>query len=183
MREGEPTDSRGAVGAPGPSQRQLEPMIKLEKPELLDEALTLLGPLPTEHREAARVMLLSACEKLSEPQGGSYRETLEILEAAEEDVRRLRRRLRTLNPYISRRFLPTYAFFYPFSPPGWFYGSKESSNFPPFNGDRILRVLEESLHGLQGEVATWKVTGGHGSLRSRIVGPPKMGFATGCSIV
>ena len=81
--------------------------VKLKHPELLDEALTLLGPLPPEEREAARVMLVDACEGLFEPQGETYHESMETLKAAENDVQRLRKitRSQSLSHYLSPQTL------------------------------------------------------------------------------
>ena len=159
-------------------------MVKLKHPELLDEALTLLGPLPPEEREAVRVVLVDTCERLFEPQGETYHESMETLKAAEDDVQRLRQRLRGLNPHLTL-ISPTLSDLFPL-PPGWkwYLDSPENPKEPRFKVDIVLQVLEERLRAAQEEVAIrLNVKGGHGRLQSRIYGPPKSGFVDECSLV
>jgi hypothetical protein len=92
-------------------------LFKLKHPALLDEALTILGPLPPEEQEAARLILLDACKSLFALQGESYQSSLKTLKAAGQDVRRLRQTLNSLNPDLIQISLSLAELFNPFPPP------------------------------------------------------------------
>jgi hypothetical protein len=93
----------------------------------------------------------------------------------ENDARRLRERLRSLNPYLTLLSPTLFDLFNP--------DIQEDPNDPRFNANIVLQDLEWRLRLAQAEVAQMlKVKGGHGSLRSRILHPPKTNFASGCAI-